>query len=361
MTSTEPTKPKRRGPERGWSQKLWDAYVDVGESDAGSVESCNRFLKAMVRHRWHETIALVHSLSHLFVLKGEAPNPERYLSGIPEIDLADMRKANLQDELDVYRLWWDKHVLWDKAKECLCERKPVELDPQSGLLSPEVEQRQRIWRMQPMFLTACVQVARRSLIEDGFDHLEFYTRQGELEDEPTPGGEALWVTINRRMEAYLASGQWRIDDAPLEDLTDSLGGAFNVIRQPKESRKDYIIRVKDRLDDRLVRAMQKSTEMALHPKVKLRAGPPLDTSNRHEEMLVLRLFGVGNPGRTITRSQIVATMPDAFLKADGKPVRYPKEAVSDRTNHIGQYLGFLAAGGETPSRRIPHSSNLNLK
>jgi hypothetical protein len=214
MTSTEPTEPKRSGPERGWSRKLWDAYVDVGESDVGSVESCNRFLKAMVRHRLHETMELVRHLSHHFVLKGEAPNPERYLSGIPSSDLAEMRKANLQDELDIYRVWWGRHVRWDKAKECLCERKPVELDQLYGLLSPKVGERQRIWRTHPMFLSACVQVARRSSIEDGFDHLEFYTRQGELEDEPTPEGEALWDTINGRMEAYLDSGQWRIDDAP---------------------------------------------------------------------------------------------------------------------------------------------------
>ena len=211
MTSTGATEPKRSGPERGWSRKLWDAYVDVGESDAGSVESCNRFLKAMVRHRLHETIGLVRSLSHLFVLKGEAPNPERYLSGIPEIDLAEMRKANLQDELDIYRVWWGRHVRWEKAKECRCEREEVELD---RLRLSSGGGHERIWRTHPMFLSACVQVARRSLIEDGFDHLEFYTRQGELEDEPTPEGEALWVTINGRMEAYLDSGQWRIDDAP---------------------------------------------------------------------------------------------------------------------------------------------------
>ena len=152
MTSTEPTIPKRSGPERGWSRKLWDAYVDVGESDAGSVESCNRFLKAMVRHRLHETMELVRHLSHHFVLKGEAPNPKRYLSGIPSIDLAEMRKANLQDELDIYRVWWGRHVRWDKAKECLCERKPVELDRLYGLLSPKVGERQRIWRTHPMFL-----------------------------------------------------------------------------------------------------------------------------------------------------------------------------------------------------------------
>ena len=63
MTSTGPTKPKRSGPQPGWSKKLWDAYVDVGESDAGSVESCNRFLKAMVRYRLHETMELICHLA----------------------------------------------------------------------------------------------------------------------------------------------------------------------------------------------------------------------------------------------------------------------------------------------------------
>jgi hypothetical protein len=133
----------------------------------------------------------------------------------------------------------------------------------------------------------------------------------------------------------------------MEDLTD-LGAPFDVPRDPKESRTDYINRVKDLVDDRLILAMQKADELAWHPKVKLRAGPPLDTRLRHEDMLVLRLFGVGNPARTIKRSEIIAVMPKAFLKEDGKPIKYPKEAVSERTDHIGKYLGFLATGGKTP-------------
>ena len=80
MTSTGPTGPKRSGPQRGWSKTLWDAYVDVGESDAGYVESSNRFLDAMVRHRLGETTELIHDLSLHFVLKGKVPNPERYRS-----------------------------------------------------------------------------------------------------------------------------------------------------------------------------------------------------------------------------------------------------------------------------------------
>ena len=215
MTSTGPTKPKRSGPQPGWSKKLWDAYVDVGESDAGYVESCNRFLEAMVRYRLHETMELIRRLALHFVLKGKVPNPERYssrTSGIASLLVPEVSKA--KNELDIYRRWWTKHVRWDKAQKCLCKREPVELDRLYGLLSPEVGERQRIWRMQPMFLNACVQVARRSLEEDGFSDLVMYTSQGEelRITDPIPAGEQVWVTVNWRMKAYLDSGQWRIDD-----------------------------------------------------------------------------------------------------------------------------------------------------
>jgi len=334
MTSTEPTKPKRSGKGRGWSQKLWDAYEHFGESDAGYVESCNRFLEVMIEHHLHDTLELVRDLRHLFVLKGEAPNPERYMSGIPSIALAEMRKANLQDELDVYRRWYSKNIKW--PGKCSCEREEVELDRMLGLLSPwEDGPLKRIWRTQPMFLSACVHVARRSLREDGFDHLELYTSRGKHEiGQPIPEGETVWITASVEMEAYLTSGQWRIDDAPLEDLKDVSGIGFSVERHPKESRKDYINRVKDQLDDRLIRAMEKSTEIALHPKVKLRSGPALDLSNRHEEMLVRRLFGE-------TKRKIADAMQDALLDEQGAPLADPETAVRDRTKRIARYLGFL--------------------
>jgi len=347
MTSTEPTKPKRSGPPHGWSQKLWDGYEDAGESDAEYVKSCNRFLDAMVHYRLHQTMELIRNLSLHFVLKAKVPNPERYTSGIASLFLPGVSRAN--SELDIYRVWWDKHVRWDKAKECLCERKLVELDRVHGLLSPEVGERQQIWRIQPMFLAACAQVAYRSLAEDGFSDLVFYTSQGQLGiDDPVPAGEQVWAMVNRRLKAYLDSGEWRIDDAPLEDLTDPAGRAFNVKRKPDEDRRDYINRVKDLLEDRLISAMYHANAIALHPKVELQDGPALNISNRHEDMLVLRLFGVENPARPVERQEIVAAMPEAFLKEDGKPVQYPKDAVSERTNRIGKYLGFLAAGGKTP-------------
>jgi len=351
MTSTEPTKPKRSVRERGWSQKLWDAYAEVGESDSEYVKSANRFLGAMVHYRLPETMELVRHLALHLVLKGKVPNPERYkshTSGIASLLVPEVSKA--KTELDIYRRWWTKYVQWEKAQRCVCKRDPVRLDRLEGLLNPKVGERTRIWRMQPMFLEACVQVARRSLEEDGFTDLEVFTSHGELgSNDPIPADATLWITINRRMEAYLDSGQWRIDDRTMEDLTD-LGAPFDVPRYPKESRTDYINRVKDLVDDRLILAMQKADELAWHPKVKLhgRSGPPLNTRFRHEDMLVRRLFGVGNPARPVERQEIVDAMPDAFLKEDGKPVQYPKDAVSERTNRIGKYLGFLAAGGKTP-------------
>jgi len=344
------TRPKRSARERGWSQKLWDAYAEVGESDSEYVKSANRFLGAMVCYRLPETMGLIHNLALHFALKGEVSDPawrKALTTGIESLLVPEVSKA--KDERDIYRRWWAKHVRWDKAKECLCERKRVELDRLYGLLSPKSGERQERWRTHPMFLSACVQAARRSLKEDGFANLEVFTSHGELGvNDPVPADATPWFKVNRRMEVYLQSGCWRIDDAPLEDLTDSYGGGFNVTRALKESRTAYINRAKDLLDDRLIRAMHHANEIALHPKVKLRAGPPLDTRLRHEDMLALRLFGVGNPARTIERREIVETMPDAFLKENGKPVKYLNEAVSERTKRIGEYLGFLAAGRKNP-------------
>ena len=278
------------------------------------------------------------------MLKGKVPNPERYssrTSGIASLEVQEVSEA--ENELDVYRVWWAKHVRWAAAQECLCERKPVELDQVRFSSEGGFEQ---IWRTHPMFLSACVQVAHRSLVEDGFSDLEVFTSHGELgSNDPVPADATLWITINRRMEAYLASGQWRIGDAPLEDLTDVVGKAFNVIRQPKESRKDYIKRAKDLFEDRLIRAMYHANKIALHPKVEVRSGPAFETRLRHEDMLVLRLFGAEPP-------EIIRAMPDAFLKEDGDPVKNTSYAVSKRLDRIARYLGFLpAAGGNTPKNQ----------
>ena len=116
------------GKPRQWSHKLWEAYKAVGESDAQYIKSADRFMQSMLKHRLHETLELIQSLMHLFVIRGRVPNHEEYQSGIASIDLAEMREANLHDELDVYRLWWDKHIRWSQAKECICSQEQVELD-----------------------------------------------------------------------------------------------------------------------------------------------------------------------------------------------------------------------------------------
>jgi len=306
------TSPKGKPDE--WSERLWEAYKHYGEADVRYVQACNRFLASMLKHRLYETIELVHSLMHLFVIKREAPNPEKYMSGIPSIDLAEMRKANLHDELDVYRHWYSQHIKW--PPKCLCEREQVAV----GL--------ERKWRTHPWFLTACVQVARRSLREDGFDHLEFYTSREKHEvGQPIPEGETLITRASRRMEAYLTSGAWRIDDVPMEDLEDVLGRGLSVPRDPDEDRRTYINRVKDQLDDRLVRAMQKATEIALHPRVPLQ-GRLLNPSNKHEEMLVRMMFG-----------EDVASIAKAMEGA--LEVKRPRRTVRARTILIASHLGFV--------------------
>ena len=284
----------------------------------------------MLKHRLHETLTLVRRLMLLAVPKGGVPDPEKYMSEILAIDLAKMRKANLRDERDVFRDWYGEHIKW--PLECLCEREEVELGRMLGLLSPKVGGLQRIWRTHPWFLSACVQVARRSLREDGFHHLELYTSQGKHEiGQPISKGETLWITASVRMEAYLTSSEWRIDDAPLEDLK-YFGQVFNVERKSDEDRRDYFNRVKDQLDDRLIRAMRKATEIALHPRVKLR-GDKIHAENRHEEMLVLRMFGALIPN-------IVEATKDALVDKQGRPLEDRKRAVYERTKTIATYLDF---------------------
>ena len=188
-----------------------------------------------------------------------------------------------------------------------------------------------------MFLSACVQVAHRSLREDGFGPLELYTPQGKHEigqPIPDPKTQTLWFTASVRMEAYLQSGQWRIDDAPMENLKDSLGQAFDVERKPKESRRDYINRVKDLLDDRLIGAMQEATRISLYPKVKLQRGQSLDPANQHEQMLVLRMFG-------LTRKKIAEALPDTLVG-----VKWIEAEVHRRTKQVAGYLGFFPSAGD---------------
>ena len=264
-----------------WSQKLWDALKVVGESDAECIKSANRFMRSMLKYRLHETVGLIRSLMHLFIIKGEVPNHEEYARGIVAIDLAEMRGASLQDELDVYRHWWDTHVKWDQAKECVCSREEVELDLLHGLLSRKAGTPQTIWRTHPWFLAKCVQTARRALSEDGFPILEAHTPEGKHDlSQPIPEGETLWVHASVRMEAYLTSGAWRMDDVPLEDLRNSIGRAFNSMRGPLESRRDYFSRVHSELDDLLISKMIYASEIALHPRIELPHGTQIDAQLR---------------------------------------------------------------------------------
>ena len=315
-----------RGKPDEWSQKLWDAYEYYGKSDAGYVAACNRFLDQMLEHRLHETQALVRSLMHLAVLKGEVPFPERYKSGIPSVDLAMAAEGDAHGYLDVYRHWYSENIKW--PEECLYEREEVEVGRMRSLLSPEAGQLERRWRTHPWFLTACVQLTRRSLSG------EFGSLVDRVELDYDDEGNRL-IKAGDELRVYLTRGVWRIDDAPMEDLKDVYGIGFSVERKPEEDRRDYVSRVKNELDDRLIRAMQGATDIALYPKVKLQSGQSFDLTNRHEEMLVLRMFGA-------TRREIAEALPEALVG-----IKDPLSAVRDRTKRIAQYLAFLPTGRET--------------
>jgi len=300
--------PEKKGKPDIWSTKLWDAYKLYGESDKKYVESCNRFLGVMLDLRFHETSELVRGLQHAMILNEEVEVPEEFKSGIPSVDLhlskQKGQRSNL-DVLDVYKDWYEEYVKW--PKECLCSREDVVLE--SGTI---------ISRSAPWFLTACIQLARQGLsgvISMDVDIADFLIRAGH------------------EIETFMAKGLWRITETPTfgykmtgEDLD------VQDQRYPDEKRKHYINRVLQTVNDHLMHGMTQVDQIRQHPIVPLE-GNPLDPTNKHEEMLVRKMFGAKN-------FQIEEAMQDALINKSGERVTQPEKTIEKRLDLIVRHLGF---------------------
>ena len=306
---------EKKGKPDGWSTKLWDAYKLYGESDKKYVESCNRFLDVMLDLRLDETLILVRGLMHVMILNEEVEVPEEFKSGIPSIDLHLSKQKGQHDHLDVYRGWYAKYVKW--PKECLCSREDVVME--SGTI---------LSRSDPWFLTACIQLARqglRGVISMDVD----ISVDGDPDwdaEEPIPEGADFLIRAGHEIETYMTKGLWRIDDAPTEDLD------IEDLRYPEEKRKAYINRVLQTVDDYLMFGMTQADAIRQHPIVPLE-GRPLDPTNKHEEMLVRKMFGA-------TDSEIEKVMQDALIKKSGEPVTSPERTIYKRLDRIVRHLGF---------------------
>lgn len=307
---------ERGGKPDGWSTKLWDVYKLYGESDKKYVESCNRFLDVMLDLRLDETLTLVRGLMHVMILNEEVPVPEEFKSGIPSVDLHLSKQKGHYDHLDVYRAWYAKYVKW--PKECLCSREDVVME--SGTI---------LSRSEPWFLTACIQLARQGLL--GVISMDVDVSVDGDPDwdakEPIPEGANFLIRAGHEIETYMTKGLWRINDGPTEDLD------IEMQRYPEEKRKAYINRVLQTVDDYLMFGMTQADAIRQHPIVPLE-GRPLDPTNKHEEMLVRKMFGA-------TDSEIAEVMQDALIKKSGEPVTSPERTIYKRLDTIVRHLGFM--------------------
>ena len=307
-------------PER-WSKKLWRAYVDeYKEADQSHVESCNRFLDAMLHYQLDAVLTLVRALMHLMVLKGEVENPDHYNTGFDHIDLAEKETVQGKDELDVYRHWYSGRVKWKVLKECVCEK-----TERKGVMSLDFNT-----KIEPWFLSACVDLARRALAGDDIPlEVDVYATGGPYEvDEPLPDDADLMIKAGDLMERYLRRGAWRLDEGGMEEVS------IDTVRHSYESRKGYINRVLELVETQLLLGMVHADQVTHNPKVTLQ-GRKIDPEGRHEEILVRLMFG---EQRRVIAESIKDCLPDGD----------PEREVSRRAKEIAEHLGFLPTGEEIP-------------
>jgi hypothetical protein len=249
------------------------------------------------------------------ILNQEVEVPEEFKSGLPSIDLHLSKQKGQHDYLDVYRGWYANYVKW--PEECLCSREDVVMESGTTLS-----------RSAPWFLTACIQLARQGLLGTISMNVDIYADGDPDWDatEPIPEGTDFLVRAGQEIEAYMTKGLWRIDDAPTEDLD------IQDQRYPDEKRKAYINRVLQTVNDYLMYGMTQADQIRQHPIVPLE-GRPLDPTNKHEEMLVRKMFGA-------TDSEIEEVMQDALIKKSGEPVSKPERTIYKRLDTIVRHLGF---------------------
>ena len=311
---------EKKGKPDEWSDSLWVAYKRYGEADVRYVQSCNRFFLAMLEQRLGETVDLILKLMSVLVRNGVVKMTRHFdiTTGLPS--LLDLEGA--KDEVGVYRNWYAKYVTW--PKDCVAGKETEKF----GSTSHDV--------FSPWFLTACRQLAIGVLERNVSLELGVSATAGPYKvDGPIHEDAKLTLTISRDVEDYLKSGAWRIDEGPTENLYIELR------RLPDESRRDYINRVQILVDLHLISGMALADRIARHPKVPLQ-GRPLDPTNKHEEMVVRRMFGESIP-------IIAGAMNDALLDKQKRPLEHPERTIRKRTTRIAEHLGFLPPSGDETS------------
>ena len=292
---------QKKGRPDGWSEQLWRTYCAYGEADQKHIASCNRFLNAML---------------HLY--------PEQLIELIQELT-----ESGTEDELDLYRAWYKRHIKW--PKECVCEIQGSFTDPHGDPLMDFDEVTGEFaapTQVRPWFLGAAIQLA---------GHLA----KGEV-PEPKQGllSEPKTYDTKAKIRKYLTESGWAVDQLFLEKAPAVW--IPNDTRSPDESLKNFINRLV--ISFSLLMSIQIAEKAWARPDRVALQGRPLNPAKGYERMCVRRMFGEKIP-------EIVEVEKPWLADKKGRFTRSPDSAereVRRRSNEAAKRLGIkLSAAKKT--------------
>ena len=283
-----------------WHSGLWEIYQEVGEADTQTVESMRRFLASMVEQQPSAVISLGRIMAE----------------GI---------KAD-RDPTHSYQQWYLHWIQWPEDADGQCPsvfKTETHMVSDSEFEADEYEDGfQGGWKevdvYHPWLLRVGLQLGKRFL-EGTLPPEEVDV----MEDINNPQEGLTFDHHHNKLEEYLKSGEWLIDEGSLETFTQH---QETYVREPKETRKEFIDRIMLMANFFLtehyktmqthqimgtdqgegIGVMGKGTEASRIPTV---SGRP--TSKEAEGMLLRRMFGE----RSIDIYESMGIKPGKFYKS----------------------------------------------
>jgi hypothetical protein len=304
------------GKPDAWSDDLWAAYKEFGDWDHVYVKSCNRFLAALMT---------LYPIEHA-----------ELTVGLKQLLLDHDMEPHLEDQLDVYRAWYAKHIKW--PKECFCEIDDGFVDSEGTPLMgyhDGTEEGVAPTQVRPWFLGATIQLAKH-LAKGGYEGVpepqQDYLTQLLAEARDSPEQR---LSLEARLTRYMADSGWAVDQVWLEEAPDYWLPSGT--RRPDQSIKEFINQMFHWLNWFMAHQIRDKGAARPHHRKELRGGAP-EAEKKHEEMVARKMFGE-------SISDIVVAMQDDLPPAStGDPSR----AVNERVKNMAGYLGLIPSAGDKP-------------
>jgi hypothetical protein len=301
---------KKGGKPDAWSDELWAAYKEVGDSDHVYVKACNRFLRALMTLYPIQHAELAVGLKQLLLDHDMEPRPE--------------------DQLDLYRAWYAKHIKW--PEECFCGIDGGFLDP-DGKPVMDLDEDTGEWvaptQVRPWFLGATMQFAKH-LAKGGYEGVPEPKKdlvQLLAEERDTPEQR---LSLAAKLTRYMTDSGWAVDQVWLEVAPDHWFP--DGTRRPDQSIKEFIDGLFHFLNFYMKWQIVEKGATRPHHRKELKGGAP-EAENKHEEMVVRKMFGE-------SISDIVVAMQDVLPSGD------PRRAVNERVKNMAGYLGLIPSAGD---------------